>query len=254
MSTDEFDFQSLIDLQKQYILDLAAIDTGDTNLGLSQTQLTTLNQQLDDLHTAFNRSNAGANDVLLGQQNVYDILQTEATRINDQMQKIEDAKSGQQRMIAINNSYSSKYSAWNEMLYIIIFTCIFIIILHFEYKMFNILPEFIRYILYIIIIGVGIFMTLLVIVKIASRDKMDFNKIDPPPPNITSAEAIQRARDADIASGNLMGLINTCRGAECCSDGTTYDAATNSCLIDPAEGFTNYTPYDPNVRLNKRPL
>ena len=49
MSTDEFDFQSLIDLQKQYILDLAAINTGDTDLGLTQTQLTTLNQQLDDL-------------------------------------------------------------------------------------------------------------------------------------------------------------------------------------------------------------
>jgi len=250
----------LINLQKQYVLDLDRIPTGKQNISSLQSQVVELNDQLLNLDKAFDQSEGSVNDLLLKQNDIHDILQTENTRLLKEQQDIKDAVSGQKRMININTSYVAKYNEWNKILYIIIFVCVFLIIMHYEYKWFNILPEFLRYTLYIFAVGISIFFIALVLVNIASRDKMNFNKFDPPPPFMDDSAAAVNARERARENGSLMALINTCIGDECCNEGTSYDADLNICVPNSAgdtddadvEPSSNIEPFKPHVRLNKR--
>tara|TARA_B100001175_G_scaffold283394_1_gene263127 strand:- start:158 stop:940 length:783 start_codon:yes stop_codon:yes gene_type:complete len=250
--SNALDLQSLINLQKQYVLDLDRIPTGKQNISSLQSQVVEMNEKLKNLDAAFVQSGNSVNDILLKQGDIYNVLQTENTRLVKEQQDIEDAVSGQKRMININTSYVAKYSEWNKIWFIIITLCIFIIVMHYEYHWFNIIPDFLRYTIYIFAIGFTIFGIVLILVNIASRDKMNFNKIDPPPPFMdNSADAVTQ-RAEDIASGNLLSLINTCIGEECCNEGTTYDADANICMTNESESSEEVEPFKPYIRLNKR--
>ena len=255
--SNALDLQSLINLQKHYVLDLDRIPTGKQNISNVQSQVVELNERLKNLDSAFAQSDSNINNILLKQGDIFDILQTENTRLVKEQQDIQDATTGQKRMININTSYVAKYNEWNKILYIIIFVCVFLVLMSYEYKLFNILPEFLRYTLYIFVIGISIFLVVLVLVNIASRDKMNFNKIDPPPPFIDDSAAAIAELERRRETGSLMGLLNTCIGDECCNEGTSYDADLNMCVEDdqadmdaePAAGVEAFKPY---VRLNKR--
>jgi hypothetical protein len=250
--SNALDLQSLINLQKQYVLDLDRIPTGKQNISSVQSQVSELNQKLQNLDSAFTQSDSNINDILLKQGDIFDILQTENSRLVKEQQDIQDAVTGQKRMININTSYTAKYNEWNKILYIIIIVCIFMIVMNYEHKLLNILPNFIRYTLYIFVIGGSVFLILLVLVTIASRDKMDFNKIDPPPPNDASSDA-EKASDASKKSGNLLGILNTCIGNECCNTGTTYDADINRCIPDDDTDTTsNIESFKPYTTLHRR--
>jgi len=255
--SNALDLQSLINLQKQYVLDLDRIPTGKQNISNVQSQVVELNERLKNLDSAFAQSDSNINDILLKQGDIFDILQTENSRLVKEQQDIQDATTGQKRMININTSYVAKYNEWNKILYIIIFVCVFLVLMSYEYKLFNILPEFLRYTLYIFVIGISIFLVVLVLVNIESRDKMNFNKIDPPPPFIDDSAAAIAELERKRETGSLMDLLNTCIGDECCNEGTSYDADLNMCVEDDqvdvdAEPAATVEPFKPYVRLNKR--
>jgi len=253
--SNALDLQSLINLQKQYVLDLDRIPTGKQNISSLQSQVVEMNEKLKNLDAAFVQSGESVNDILLKQGDIYNVLQTENTRLVKEQQDIEDAVSGQKRMININTSYVAKYNEWNKIWFIIITLCVFIIVMHYEYHWFNIIPDFLRYTLYIFAIGLTIFGIVLILVNIASRDKMNFNKIDPPPPFKDNSTDAVAQREQDLEQGNLLSLINTCVGEQCCNEGTTYNANANICMLDELnENVTNpeVEPFKPYIRLNKR--
>lgn len=251
--SNALDLQSLINLQKQYVLDLDRIPTGKQNISSLQSQVVELNEKLKNLDAAFVQSGRSVNDILLQQGDIYNVLQTENTRLVKEQQDIEDAVSGQKRMININTSYVAKYNEWNKIWIIIIALSIFIIVMHYEYKLLNIIPDFLRYTLYIFAIGFTIFGILLILINIASRDKMNFNKIDPPPPYMDNSTAAINQREKDREAGNLLALIDTCVGQECCSVGSTYNSEANICIPDDDNIATpEVEPFKPYIRLNKR--
>ena len=126
--SNALDLQSLINLQKQYVLDLDRIPTGKQNISSLQSQVVELNEKLKNLDAAFVQSGRSVNDILLKQGDIYNVLQTENTRLVKEQQDIKDAVSGQKRMININTSYVAKYNEWNKIWIFFISLSIFIII------------------------------------------------------------------------------------------------------------------------------
>ena len=123
--SNALDLQSLINLQKQYVLDLDRIPTGKQNISSLQSQVVEMNEKLKNLDSAFVQSGNSVNDILLKQGDIYNVLQTENTRLVKEQQDIEDAVSGQKRMININTSYVAKYNEWNKMVHYYYIMCFY---------------------------------------------------------------------------------------------------------------------------------
>ena len=73
--SNALDLQSLINLQKQYVLDLDRIPTGKQNISSLQSQVVELNEKLKNLDAAFVQSGQSVNDILLQQGDIYNVLQ-----------------------------------------------------------------------------------------------------------------------------------------------------------------------------------
>jgi hypothetical protein len=225
MKETTFDLNSLLNLQKNYALDLAAID--DDNKAKYITQL---NDKLSTLsNTLDNRSDLS--NIIVKQKDIKNILDTENTRLEIKKDQIDDATSGQKRVIHMNKSYVAKYNYSNRITYAIILATIIILALILIKKYLNIIPEFLETILYIIIISGTLIYCLFVLVDIASRDKMDFNKLNLPAPDTSDSSASNRNKN--IEKGDLSALSNICKGQDCCDEGSIYDPKMNKCVPQP---------------------
>jgi hypothetical protein len=225
MAETTFDLNSLLNLQKNYALDLAAID--DDNKAKYITQL---NDKLSTLsNTLDNRSDLS--NIIVKQKDIKNILDTENTRLEIKKDQIDDAVSGQKRVINMNKSYIAKYNYSNQITYAVIVATILILILILVKKYFNIVPEFLETILYIIIISGLLVYTMFILVDIASRDKMDFNKLNLQGPDTSKGSASSRYKSAQ--AGDLSALSNICKGQDCCDEGSIYDPTMNKCVPQP---------------------
>jgi hypothetical protein len=60
---------------------------------------------------------------------------------------------------------------------------------------------------------------------------MDFDKLAFVAPPDSSGNLVSTSGTTDLGSLNL----GSCVGSACCSDGTTWDASSNTCISAPAE-------------------
>lgn len=230
MSGSKVDLQSLINIQKEIISDVNRIPVGQQNTESGESYASELNNRLDNLEDALNESGRSSANIVLKQGEIYDILKTENSRLENDARSVDDARSGQIREINMNKSYILRYQAYNKLIYLIIFSTLLFMILLLEGKYIQYLPSYVVEILYIIIITGTILMGLYIIANIASRDKMDFSKFKKAgPEEITDAEK-EKIREKKVETGDLMGLFNTCYGEKCCNDGTIY--SDGKCIID----------------------
>ena len=130
-STNAIDLQSLIDLQKNYVLNLQRIPAGGQNNSSIQSNVTELSNLLTDLQSSYQNSSASASDMVLNQDDIYNILQTENVRLENEAKEVNAAITGQKRMMQINDSYGARYTEWNKIYIIIVVACIVIILLHY---------------------------------------------------------------------------------------------------------------------------
>lgn len=272
MSSSKIDLQSLIDIQKEIISDVNRIPIGQQDTESGQSYATELNNRLNNLKKALEESGRNSENIILKQGDIYDILKTENVRLHKDTTAVDQATSGQIRETNMNKSYILKYQAYNKLTYLVIFTVLLIILLILEGRYLQYLPSYVVEFLYVIIIGGSLIAALIIFVNISSRDKMDFSKFDlPGPDEITDAEK-NKLREDTIKSGDLMGLLNVCSGAECCNDGTVF--TDGKCIVDVSneestttenenttESFslfnnlfakTDIRAYDPNMLLHFR--
>ena len=280
MSGSKIDLQSLIDIQKEIISDVNRIPVGQQDTESGESYATELNNRLDNLKKALEESGRNSENIILKQGDIYDILQTENVRLRKDASAADQAATGQIRETNMNKSYILRYQAYNKLTYLVIFAVLLIILLIMEGRYLQYLPSYIVEFLYVIIIGGTIIAALIIFINISSRDKMDFSKFDLPGPDEISDAEKNKLREKTIDSGNLMGLLNVCRGADCCNDGTVF--IDGKCIIDitneesineestntesedttsSSESFslfndffkqTNIRPYDPNMLLHFR--
>lgn len=242
-----FDLSSMTELQKQYVVDLKAIDLG--GYGVEGNPVDTVNTSLNAVHDTLKTANVSSDHLLLKQNAVNNILETENTRLEEKKANIDDAIQGQKRLVNINKSYTLRYNAFNKILYaIIIATLLFILWFNLERIYRNIIPAFIFNLLLVLLISFTIIFIFYVLLEMSSREKLNYNKLklQPPPKsginNYGDKTNLSKTMDMDL-----------CKGQECCpegQEGAVWDIATGLCTT-PASPETNADSQQPFTNLDK---
>lgn len=218
-----FDLSTIINLQKQYATDLDAIDKAG-----GENYIKDLNDHLNDLHTKLDNSQITSERILLKQRNVNNILDTEKTRLQEKKANVDDAIQGQKRMINIHKSYSKKYAAYNNITFAIIIAILLYMAIVFIQKYFdNIIPEFMINIFYIILISTTIIYIVFKLIEIATRDNMDYDKLNIPPPKTDGTGSGSGFKNGDLSGGLIHGI---CKGESCCNHGTFFNYELGKCV------------------------
>lgn len=224
MSTNLSDY---IKLNKQYVLDLTSITQDDSN------DITNLNNKLNSIASNVGDKTVASNDLINKQNQVKGILEKEISYLNSKEDSINAASQGQKRLIHFNQSYSEKYKTFNKISFAVIFAFVLIIGLIYQQRWFDMIPEFINTLLYIVIFACLILYIMFILIEVATRDKMDYDKINIPGPNIMTDLEQSKARNKNIRDGKLSELSDVCKGGECCSSGMQF--LGGKCIADDAE-------------------
>lgn len=221
---DYTNLSEILSLQTQYLNDLSH-RSNDPTVG---DNVTKLSNNLDSLHTAYQANDSA---ILTKQQDVNNLVTDETNRLATKKITIDQALDGQKRLISLNESYRLKYAQYIKMILVAIIALVIWVVLN-HLSSLGILPGALYAILMIIVLSVAIFSCYFIYLDILNRDNMNFNELNIPGPKKLTPDEIKQSQDAAAKSGNLLGTINFsgCIGAECCSDGSKWDAGNSVCI------------------------
>lgn len=121
----------------------------------------------------------------------------------------------------INKYYTLKYNSYATIfLYLTIITIIYLFLRYIE--MLQLIPSFITTTLMLLIATLGILYIIYLSQDIGRRSNFNFNKY-----NFIFKDSDKNNNDR--SQNSLM--FGSCRGADCCPYGTTYDIQENVCKI-----------------------
>ncbi len=219
-----FDLSGIFSLQKAYFKDLADANVTDNG------NAATLANDLDGLTQSLSASQGSANAALTDQQRVLSILQNEQARVNARKDMIDKASVTQDHINQLNDSATKRFSAYNNILIILVITfgLFFLLSNLYSYGISSTLLDS----LIVIVFAIGIILAIYYYGDIQGRDNMDYDRIKTfDPPELTDVQKQARASKA-YASGNLMGNnSDSCVGAQCCPSGTIFNTALNKCIV-----------------------
>jgi hypothetical protein len=158
------------------------------------------------------------------------IVNTEQHRLQDKKSSIDNAITGQKRMIELNNSNRLRQQSYTKILVIFIIVLVLFVGIIMLSKALPFIPQVVFELLSIIIISIGIYMALYTYLDIQSRNNMNFDELDIPGLNNT---ALGNTIATGKGSGSLSNLLygtNLCVENECCGPETVWDMPTNKCV------------------------
>jgi hypothetical protein len=121
----------------------------------------------------------------------------------------------------INKYYTLKYNSYATIfLYLTIITIIYLFLRYIE--MLQLIPSFITTTLMLLIATLGILYIIYLSQDIGRRSNFNFNKY-----NFIFKDSDKNNNDRSQNSS----MFGSCRGADCCPYGTTYDIHENVCKI-----------------------
>ncbi len=181
------------------------------------------------------------------QKTAITIVENELNRAKARLEYLELQKNNKIRLVEINQYFGEKYSEHTKLMKIIIFILIPIIILTILYKK-ELIPRNVYFILFIIIGVVGAFLVYKLYASIIMRDNMNYDEYDWPFDKNSAPTADTTQSESDPWGATSTFNIGTCIGESCCSDGLTYDTATNLCVVPGQESFQpRLTPANFNI-------
>ena len=162
------------------------------------------------------------------------LVESESNQVDERIEQLQQDKVSSVRMLEINNYFTERTKAYNQLITIVCGLIIFIIILTTLIKK-QIIPSNISNLVLFVVILISVIIILSKLFDIFRRDNMDFNDfrfID----NV-------KANDPTVIEYNArqLGLIdvdgaldlNTCIGSSCCSEpGLVYDDAIDKCVAE----------------------
>ena len=162
------------------------------------------------------------------------ILQNEADLIQTQINNVDATITSQKRVIALNESYSKKMSAYTRLILAIVFALAIAVLLNMLKSKFDIIPSAVITIAYIILFSISSVYAMFVVSDIDSREKTDFDKLDLGPPSGVSSniqKISQDTSDYDLLPGY-------CIGKDCCTSYMACDNDNNKCFTScPNAGY-----------------
>jgi hypothetical protein len=225
------DLTGLFNIQKDYLAGIAQ-NSSDPDLN---AKVTSLQSNLDTLYKNFDQSNKSSSAVLSKQQEVSAIIDEEKQRLEQKKQSIDNALVGKKRAIDLNEAYrmrQSQYLKIKVVFVVVLAICIMTTLLSRRYP---IVPSIFITLINLIVILIGGIYGLFIYSSITSRSQMNYNELDLAGPVLPSEAEVDARQAAAGKAGDLLGTINaaSCRGAECCFEGTIWDTTKLKCVTAP---------------------
>jgi len=228
------DIQSLQQMEQQLFSNLESNPNLST---IQQEEIIEKMNQLSNMRISLYQTLSGVNNYfgkalsttmgsLKEQEVAIGIVENELNRAKQRLQILEEEKNNKIRLVEINTYFGDKYAEHSMLMKIIIFTLIPVIILAFLNNK-GILPNTIYYILLVIISVIGGYFFWMRFASIISRDNMNYQEYDWYFDANSAPTGSSSSSDPWVTS-NTYG---TCIGDACCSNGMTYDASNNQCII-----------------------
>ena len=176
-------------------------------------------------------SNNAVNYVLTQQDKIQQIISQESDRLDTKSNSIDQATQSQQRLISLNQNYSSRYNQYILMVVVIIVALVlFLGITLIQRNMENPPAGFFTF-LTVLIFGGAFVYVIIIYNTIMSRSNMDYDQLNIQTPMPLTGAALTAQQTANTESGNLLGgvMAGDCIGASCCATGTTWDPTSQSC-------------------------
>ena len=157
------------------------------------------------------------------------LIINEQHRLNDKQQSIDLAKTSQNRMITLNNSYSARSNAITKIILTVVLTVSVFIALMFIHRSFPDIPGGLVDLAYVVVLSFGVIRCLMIYMDIQTRDPLYFDQIGLPPPVLPDTSGANKPVDPN---GSLLGNIGTCIGQACCDPtSTTWNPETSTCQL-----------------------
>jgi hypothetical protein len=162
---------------------------------------------------------------------VNQVIDNEKDRLEKKKDLIDKAEFSQNRQQELNESYRKRYVYYNYIGVVVVITLLVYLALVMIQYFIPIIPSAIIDIATMFIFAFIIIFVIYNLIIIYSRDKLNFDKINNDNANIISASELEKQRQKDISSGNLIGVaLPTCSGSACCSTGTRWDPGNLVCM------------------------
>jgi hypothetical protein len=196
-----------------------------------------------NLYNGLNSTTLNTNDVLIKQKEMINIVNNEQDRLNEKKQSVDNALEGQKRLITLNNSYRLRYADYTKMIIIITILLSIFILVSLAKKYIPFFPETLYNIIIILLVPIGIIALYYKYAELISHNKLYYDELDLAPPKMLSAQEKLKEKvsyQTDILkTGNLLGALEGCVGAQCCSGNTIWDSGNSVCIVAPPKnGFT----------------
>lgn len=189
-----------------------------------------LNDKLSSVTTSLSQLQDTKQNAMSKQNDVKNMVDTEAKRLADKKEMIDKAMETQKRIIYFNDNSRKRYSAYLNI--VVTFAILFFVLFLLRVLQVQVtfLPEALFIVLYIVVISIGVIRIYTIYSEIRKHNLYNFDELNfnSPPAPTTGAPG------RTDASGNpfdfsLMG----CVGEKCCDDSTTWDNSIGKC-VNPA--------------------
>jgi hypothetical protein len=225
-------FNTALDAQQNYLKSLYDSSTFSSSV---TGDLAGVQTDISNVMANLSSTTTGQYNVLTQQENVKRILDRENARLNQKKTSMDTIINGQQRLSALNYSYTERYKAYNRIiLWTIAFFAIMVLVIGLSYY----LPEGVIMILYIIFISLYILYVVWAFWDIWRRDSLNFEKLGSQGGLLSKGQATSSSTRYNSVYDDLqtMALDNLgyCTGKTCCSTGTYYDVSSGTCLVGDA--------------------
>lgn len=235
-SSPHFDLTGMLQLQRKYATDLTKIPIDPATNDSNNAAILNLNQGLNNLYSSVNQSQTSSQSVLYKQKIINDILETEKKRLDAKKSNIDTAISGQKRMVALNNNYQKRYAAYTKMLIAITVGIIIYIFIDKLKVLLPFIPEFVFYLLIIIILGTIVLYAFLLWIDIQRREKMNYDEVEISRPDVSMIDNAEEesSTNKDSNGSTASGPVASGPGAAGKSSNVDYSSCTGAdcCGID----------------------
>ncbi len=233
-----FDISGVLNVQSQYLNDLAA--PGQPS-GAVSTGISGLQGYLNTLKTKLSNSSEFTSQLLTKQSAVNEIVDNETRRLEAKRDQINAKLDMSKRMAQLNDNYKNRQAYINNIFIIVVIGLLIFIALIKLKSWMPFIPSGIFDLLITILFAVIIIVVIMKIYAMNQRDNLNFDELKLPP---MPEQNKYKETKAKVESGNLLGAVQgeQCVGQNCCdSNATIWSDTRKTCYPKPyTNNSTNY--------------
>ena len=236
MSSQNIDVNGIVQIQRQYLADLQALQGNNVS---TPGYIIDLSTKLNAMGNSYSTASGTTSAFLANQDQVNGIVTNELTRLKEKESSITNAVTTQNRLNEFNQNYKKVYTEYNKMVIVSILFLLLYLGLMLLRKFVPVIPELLIDIA-IVILFVALFIYIwYMFLNIQNRNKMNYDEIDYNSSKMLTAAEIAKQKQTAINSGNLFDAagIAACSGPSCCSTNTRWDSGNSVCMGNTVSGF-----------------